>query len=138
MLMLNKVGYIFNGRLKQISRFSAVGVINTLIDFVMFTLFNSVIGVGYSISQVIGYGSGVINSFIFNKKWTFSDKAGKKKLHKELIRFIFINVITLLVTLVSMNLFVKGLGINVYVAKILVTLIAQAINFLGYKILVFS
>lgn len=141
-LMLNslnkKVNFIFNGKLMQISRFSVVGALNTLIDFIMFTVFNGLVGAGYTLSQVIGYSSGIINSFILNKKWTFGNKGNSGKTPKEFVKFIFVNLLSLTVTLVSMNLMVKDLGINVYVSKVIVTLIAQMINFIFYKVIVFN
>lgn len=138
-LTLNKpINYIFNGKLKHISRFSVVGVTNTMIDFIMFTVFNGFIGVNYTLSQVIGYSCGVINSFIFNKKWTFSDNENKRKMYKEVVRFIIVNLLSLAVTLVLMNILVKSLSVNVYISKVIVTFLAQIINFLAYKLLVFN
>lgn len=130
--------YIFDGKFKHISRFSIVGAVNTLIDFLMFTIFNELVGVGYMTSQVLGYSFGIMNSFIFNKKWTFKDRKANKKTLYELLQFIIINLISLIITVIAMNLLVKNLNINVYVAKIIVTFIAQITNFLAYKLLVFN
>lgn len=132
------IDYIFNGKLKHISRFSVVGAMNTFIDFAMFTVFNGLLGVNYSLSQVIGYSCGVANSFIFNKKWTFDHKSNRRKNYKELTRFVLVNLLSLAVALVSINLLVKTLKVNVYISKIIVTCIAQIINFLCYKLLVFN
>lgn len=131
------VDCIFNGKLKQISRFSVVGIMNTLIDFIMFSSFNSLLGVNYTLSQVIGYSSGVINSYIFNRKWTFSNTSKSKKVNKELILFVIVNLCSLLITLVAMNALVGSFGVNVYIAKLIVMVIAQMVNFLSYKVLVF-
>lgn len=130
--------YIFNGKFKHISRFSIVGITNTCIDFLMFTIFNELVGVGYTISQVFGYGFGIMNSFIFNKKWTFQDRKANKRILYELLQFIIVNLISLIITVIVMNLLVKNLNMNVYVAKVMVTLTAQITNFLAYKLLVFS
>lgn len=130
--------YISNGKLKHISRFSIVGVTNTILDFLIFTIFNGVVGAGYTTSQILGYGFGIINSFIFNKKWTFQNHKSNKKILYEIFQFIIVNLISLIVTVIVMNLLVKNLNINVYVAKVMVTLTAQIINFLAYKFLVFS
>ena len=132
------IDFIFYGKFKHISRFSIVGVLNTLVDFLMFTISHSLLGIGYVLSQAIGYSCGIINSFIINKKWTFKDTFSNKKSYKQLLQFIVINVITLLITMVSMNYLVTSFNINVYVAKIAVTLLAQVINFFGYKIWVFN
>ncbi len=99
MKLMTKVNqYIFHGKFKHISRFSIVGVANTTIDFLMFTVFNELVGVGYITSQIIGYSFGIINSFIFNKKWTFKEHKVSKKILYELMQFIIINLISLIIT----------------------------------------
>ncbi|MDF2881204.1 MAG: GtrA family protein [Clostridiaceae bacterium] len=129
---------IFSGKLKHISRFGVVGVLNTIIDFLAFTICNGLIGINYISSQVAGYSFGVTNSFILNKKWTFHDKSSNKKTFRELIQFIVVNLISLGITLIAMNFLVKNLRLNIYLSKVIVTLIAQITNFAGYKLWVFS
>lgn len=130
--------YIIFGRLKHIFRFSIVGVINTAIDFLMFTLSQLVLGLGYSVSQIIGYSFGVLNSFILNKKWTFDDKGANKKTIHELAQFVIVNLVSLSITIIAMKVLIANLHIGVYVSKIMVTVLAQITNFLGYKLWVFS
>lgn len=137
-LVANINNYIFEGKFKRISRFSLIGVLNTAIDFVFFTIFNSLFGVNYAVSQVIGYSLGVANSFVFNKKWTFQSGNTSKKLYKELFQFIVVNIISLSVSVIFMKLLVKDYSLNIYISKIIVTLIAQITNFLAYKLWVFS
>ncbi|MDP4144456.1 MAG: GtrA family protein [Bacillota bacterium] len=137
-LVANITNYVFNGKLKKISRFSVTGVLNTLIDFAVFTIAHSLLGIGYTVSQVAGYSFGVINSFVFNKKWTFQNQNADKIVIRELIQFIIINLISLTITILCMKLLVNNLGLNVYVSKIIVTLVAQVTNFIGYKLWVFS
>ncbi|BCZ45418.1 hypothetical protein psyc5s11_14850 [Clostridium gelidum] len=72
----------------MLSRFSIVGVLNTLIDFVTFTIINSWFGINYTTSQMSGYSVGVVNSYIFNKNWTFEDKDANKKIVHEFLKFI--------------------------------------------------
>ena len=139
MKQLNKaVNYMIFGKLRHISRFSMVGVMNTAVDFLMFTLCQSVFGIGYSISQIIGYSFGVINSFILNKKFTFDDRKVSKKTFQELLQFVIVNVVSLCVTIIAMNVLIVSLNKGVYLSKILVTLLAQITNYLGYKLWVFN
>jgi len=132
------VNYMIFGKLRHISRFSMVGVMNTAVDFLMFTLCQSVFGIGYSISQIIGYSFGVINSFILNKKFTFDDRKVSKKTFQELLQFVIVNVVSLCVTIIAMNVLIVSLNKGVYLSKILVTLLAQITNYLGYKLWVFN
>ena len=62
------VNAIFNGKLMHISRFSVVGVLNTLVDFIIFTIFKGFMGTIYILSKFIGYGCGITTSFISNEK----------------------------------------------------------------------
>ena len=126
------------GKLKLLSRFSIIGIMNTLIDFVVFTIFHSFFGINYTISQIAGYSFGVVNSFIFNKNWTFEHKNANKKTIHEFLKFIIINLISLIITIICMKFLIKSFAINVYIAKIIVTLIAQITNFIAYKLWVFN
>lgn len=56
---------------RQFIKFSAVGVINTLVT--LFTIFvcKSLLGVNPYVSNAIGYGVGLINSFVWNRRWVF-------------------------------------------------------------------
>lgn len=109
--------YIFNGRFKKVSRFSIVGVLNTIIDFTVFTVFNSLFGLNYAISQIAGYSFGILNSFIFNKNWTFERKKASKKTVHELLKFILVNIFSLIITIISMRVFIDNFNFNVYAAK---------------------
>lgn len=129
---------LFNGKFKHFSRFSMIGVANTLIDFLIFTIFNSLFAINYIVSQALGYSCGVANSFVFNKKWTFQDRNSKKKKFHELLQFIVINLITLIITMIVIKFIVKNFNMNVYIAKIIVTILAQATNFLAYKLWIFN
>jgi len=101
-------------------------------------LCNKVLGIHYIISQVLGYSFGVINSFILNKIWTFESKGTKKKTAIEFLRFIIINIISLTISVFGIRILIETYYVNVIIAKIVVTFIAQIVNYLGYKIWVFG
>lgn len=132
------IDYVLYGKLKYISRFSMVGVANTCIDFLVFTILNGMFGLNYMGSQVLGYSVGVANSFIFNKKWTFQDSNSNKKIFQELLQFVVVNVVSLIITLVAMKLLVTNMSLNIYVSKVIVTIIAQITNFCAYRLWVFK
>lgn len=49
----------------QFIKFSAVGVTNTLVDFIVFWLLTHA-GMNYMLSQVFSYSAGILNSYIWN------------------------------------------------------------------------
>lgn len=129
---------INNGKFKRLSKFSCVGGLNTLIDFGVFSLLNSLFGINYIISQVISYSSGTLNSFILNKFWTFKDTKTNKKTTKEIIQFIVVNSASLGVSLIGLSILLKNNSMNPFIAKIISMVLAQVVNFLGYRFWVFG
>ena len=137
-LVYSSIQKIFSGKLKHITRFSIVGLSNTIVDFTMFTMFNLVVGMSFSGSQVMGYSCGITNSFFLNRKWTFDDRHCSKKTVQELVQFIIVNLISLGITVLVMDFLIKNMSINVYVSKMIVTFVVQITNFIGYKLWVFN
>lgn len=129
----------FNNRIVEIFKFSGVGIINTLIDFTVFTFLTYALSVNISYSQAIGYGTGVINSFVMNRKFTFkANNDAQNNTIKQLFKFIIINLVSLAFSSLLIGVMVGSAHINVFVSKVLVTLVTQAINYLGYKLIVFK
>jgi len=125
-------------RNKAIMRFVIVGGINTSIDFLTFMLFSGLLGVDKFISQILAYGMGMVNSFILNKLWTFQNKNSACSTLYQVRRFTTINIISLGVSLLCLKLMKDNHGVNIYVSKIFATILAQAVNYFGYKLWVFK
>ena len=123
---------------KRIIRFGCVGCLNTMFDFGIFSLLNSLFGINYVISQIVSYSSGTLNSFLFNKFWTFGGAITGKKTTMEMVQFIVVNSVSLGVSLVGLTILMKDNNMNPFFAKILSMVLAQVVNFLGYRFWVFD
>ncbi len=62
--------------LVQFVKFGIVGVSNTLLTFVIYTLLLKVFGVFYILASAIGFVVGATNGFILNRRWTFAGHVG--------------------------------------------------------------
>lgn len=123
----------------QFLKFNAVGLLNTLIDFAVFTLLHS-LGMINTPAQIISYSAGTANSFFWNKKVTFRDRdRGNKEGfdRMQLIRFIVLNLVVLGISVLLIHILTDSLGIQVLVAKVLVTFVTVIINFFGSRKWVF-
>jgi putative flippase GtrA len=60
----------------QFVKFGLVGVSNTLITFIIYTLLLKVFGVWYLAASAIGFAVGATNGFLLNRKWTFAEHVG--------------------------------------------------------------
>jgi putative flippase GtrA len=55
-------------------RFATVGVVNTAITFVVYSLCTGLLHVPAAGANVIGWVAGFVNSFLLNRAWTFRDR----------------------------------------------------------------
>lgn len=129
------------GGIVEFIKFGLVGVMNTAVDFLVYTVLLWV-GVHYLASQLISYSAGTLNSYAVNKLWTFkgqgsSLRADRKSTRAEFIRFLALNGGTLLLSVVLLYVSKEGLGLPPLLAKLLVTGVTVAANYAGSKLWVF-
>ncbi len=60
----------------QFVKFGIVGVSNTLLTLVVYTVLLKVFGVWYLAASAIGFIVGATNGFLLNRKWTFKEHVG--------------------------------------------------------------
>jgi putative flippase GtrA len=62
--------------LVQFIKFGVVGVSNTLLTLVVYTVLLKVFGVWYLAASGIGFVVGATNGFLLNRRWTFREHVG--------------------------------------------------------------
>jgi putative flippase GtrA len=62
--------------LVQFVKFGLVGVSNTALTFVVYTLLLKGFGVWYLLASAIGFAVGATNGFLLNRRWTFREHVG--------------------------------------------------------------
>ncbi|MDQ0058855.1 GtrA family protein [Paenibacillus harenae] len=126
----------------QFMKFNAVGLLNTAIDMILYTLLVW-LGVHFAIAQVLSYGAGMANSYVLNSKFTFggtgtsstSDKSGSLRMGA---RFVVWNGVILAVSILFLTLMTTLAGMNELYAKLIATAVTVVINFYGSKRWVFA
>lgn len=61
---------------RQFAKYCAVGLLNTAVTFGVIYLCVDVAGLNEYLANILGYFAGLVNSFIFNKLWTFRSHGG--------------------------------------------------------------
>jgi len=138
--------------LRQMAKFAVVGVLNTLVDFAVFQALNLTLGWVYA-AQALGYTFGVINSYLWNSSWTFREQRTRSL--REIALFLLVNLASLGVSLGMIWLCREVFGVtNAWAAgwmpaflagfvkgdtlcKLIATLFAIAVNYLGNRLFVF-
>jgi putative flippase GtrA len=133
---------------QQLAKYGLVGVLNTLLDFSVLNLLSYTFSVYSKLSlvliNVISFLAANINSYFWNKYWTF--QSGNKKIAGEFLKFFLVSVIGFLLNSGVLWFFTTmikpafGLSPQVWlnVVKLVATVIYLIWNFVGYKLIVFK
>lgn len=116
-------------------KFGLVGVLNTLINWIIFSLLNFV-GVYYIIANIIAYAVATVNSYIWNSKWVFKYNGKDKK--ETTVRFVILNLLGLALNTAILYFLVDMLLFNKLAGLVITTAIVMVINYLLNKIWVFN
>ncbi|MEW4428684.1 GtrA family protein [Paenibacillus pabuli] len=122
-------------RLATLIKFGIVGVMNTAVDALVFTML-AALGRPPLIAQLISYSCGVLNSFWWNRRWTFRD-ASRQGPNNELLRFVITNLIVLAIS--SLILFLSNhiIGWNLVISKAAATILGMILNYIASRYWVF-
>jgi putative flippase GtrA len=134
---------------KRVSKFVLVGTLNTFLDFgilnLLSYLFKIYFGWWVAVFNVVSFLIANINSFFWNKNWTFQFK--EKKGMKGFLKFFMVSVggliINTIILLISLELFrvvlpELNLVVSENLSKVLAVLISKYWNYFGYKLFAFK
>lgn len=120
----------------QLSKFVIIGISNAAISYVFFyILYNNVLAGNAFYSQCLSYAAGIVWSFIWNKKLTFS---AKENSWSSFFSFLIFQLILLVASAFLLVIAKENLDWNINLIWICVMAIITIINFLFTKYLVFK
>ena len=122
--------------IRKFMKFGVIGVLNTLVDLGSYYVLNKIIGSGPYLSQVLSFLIAALNSFLFNKFWTFEKRNPVTR--REAMRYLVTNAGYLTCSLLIMRVFIGVLGLDPFVAKFPTAAFMVFFNYLMGKIWVFS
>ena len=114
-----------------------MGVVNTLVDYLSYTLllFIPFFAENYVLAQIIGYSLGLCNSLVLNKRWTFAQREPMTR--RQLACFLAVNLAALAASTGILVLTQERMQMNRYIGKAISVVGSMAVNFVGNKLLVF-
>ena len=130
----------------QIIKFSAVGIINTAVDFAVLNILLSFKSFRKRpiVANTISVSVAIVNSYLWNKYWTFAGGQAKYVASAQFSIFVFASLIGLLINSGVMYLILRYIfpkkkndRIFINIAKLVAIAISMIWNFLAYKLLVF-
>lgn len=123
--------------LKQGFKFGVVGVLNTLLDagvYLLLTRFVGFFATRQAWAKAISYTVGVVNSFFWNRNWTFRSRT---QAWRTFLPFVVTNLAGIVINSGIMELALNRLRLPEAVAFLLATAVTMGWNFVVSKFLVF-
>lgn len=121
--------------IKQAIKYGLVGVGNTLITAVVIWVMMKMFGVSDILSNITGYIAGLVNSFIWNKKWTFESSVSWTS---GALKFGIVFLICYLLQLSVLLYLNKTLTIDPYYNQLIAMGFYTVINFIMNKLYTFK
>jgi putative flippase GtrA len=121
--------------LVQFVKFGIVGISNTLLTAATIWLLLKVLNCSDYFSNLVGYIVGLINSFIWNRKWTFESKTN---LSVTVFKFILTFAISYLFQLGNLYLLLHFTSVDPYFCQLLSIVVYTCINFVLNKYYTFK
>ena len=97
-------------------RFLIVGVLNAAVGLGGIAMAQFLFGWSYVVANAFGYCLGLINSFFWNKFWTFDSKNWQGR---ELVKFMIVFAISYAVQLGAVTLLVDAANAPVFLSQIM-------------------
>ena len=121
----------------QFTIFALIGILNTAIHFVVFYIVLHHFNFHYLIASIIGFLSGVLNSYWCNRRWTFNRDRSSRSMY-EFLRFLLVNVLALLTNLGVLAVLVANAGFKPELAQAVSIAFSTTVNFVGNKLWTFQ
>lgn len=120
--------------INQIAKFGVVGIIATLIDYILLFILTDVFKIYYMTSSIISFSVSLIFNYIASIKWVFNVE--HKQTYKDGLLFLIFSLIGLWINQEVMYLTVEKLGVYYMISKIFATGIVMVWNFITRKIFI--
>lgn len=121
-----------NKLVNKIIRFSIVGGIATLIDFVCLYIFKEFLNIDVILANTLSFIISVTYNYIASITWVFDTNKNKNK-KIQFILFIIFSIVGLIINNIILYILTDKLNIYYLISKAVVTLIVMIFNFITRK-----
>lgn len=124
---------------KEVILYLIFGVLTTLVNFIVYFTFKSVLGTEMIIANSFSWLLSVLFAYVTNRIFVFKSKAiGGKQITFELVKFVFDRGLSFVLDMLSMLLLIEILHFHDFYAKLITQVIIVVANFLFSKWLIFK
>lgn len=121
---------------KELISYLIFGVLTTVVNIVVYYVFNTWLQVNYLVSNAIAWIASVLFAYITNRKYVFESE--NTSMINELVKFIGARLSTGIMDMILMWLLVDVLSMNSMFSKIVVNVLVIVLNYVLSKVFVFK
>jgi putative flippase GtrA len=123
--------------IEQAAKFLSVGVLNTALDASLYFTLTRWLGFStlQTLAKGISYGAGILNSFFWNRSWTFKSDASTLT---TFVPFALANLAGLAINAGAMHICLNVLSLHEILSLALATGTSLSWNFIASKVFVFK
>ncbi|MBG9984435.1 GtrA family protein [Aerococcaceae bacterium DSM 111022] len=121
---------------QQLMNFALVGVLATLIDYLVFALLFNGLKINYLIATVAAFIVSTVFNYWASMRYVFSSRFEDNEKMREFMIFVTLSISGLVLTALLMKVTVDYLLIHPNIAKILVTGVVMVFNFVTRKLFI--
>jgi putative flippase GtrA len=125
-------GVLFRIIKDQRVAFLVVGVVNTIVGFAWFTVFNFTVGAvfGYFATLAVAHVASVLCAFVLYRRFVFRVRG---HVFRDLARFELVYVVALGINFIALPVLVELAGLPVLAAQALIVFITTLVSFFGHR-----
>ncbi|QCR18379.1 GtrA family protein [Agrococcus sp. SGAir0287] len=119
----------------QFAKFLVVGGISFCVDYGLFLLLHTVLGVPYVLASTISFSISLVLNYVLTLKYVFVAQPGRS-IAKEFALYVALNIVALGLNQLILFLSVELLGAWPEVGKLIATAVVLVYNFIARKMLI--
>lgn len=119
----------------RFGKFLVVGIINTSVTYAVY-MFLRFCSLSPETSNAVGYMAGVVNSFIWNKRWVFQTK--DTNVYREIISFFIVFGVCYFTQFYAFSFMLYNLNWNEFLSQFIGMAIYTLLNFIFNRLFSFN
>ena len=124
---------------KEVILYGIFGVLTTLVNFVSFYVFSSLLGLEENFANILSIFIAILFAYFTNRKWVFNSTAKTfKEIFSEFYKFFLGRLFSLAVETVGFFLLFNVIGIDKLISKLFISVIIIVLNFFISKFFAFK
>jgi putative flippase GtrA len=121
---------------REVLNYLVFGVLTTVVNWIVFQIFNAGLSVHWSIANVIAWICSVLFAYVTNRRFVF--KSASRNIIREIALFVQFRLISLLLEMLILFVLIERLSAAPFTSKVIAAVVVVAANYFFSKLIIFK